>query len=117
VYRRQNDGWYRRQAGGGWSYFAPTQGKIERDRLASARGAQPGGAGGVYRPTPGGGAAAARMQGRDGRVPDTGFEARAHEVAALEREYYARSLGQMRAQNWRPKGNFNRPVRGGGRRR
>jgi len=115
IYRRRDDGWYRRQAGGGWSFFAPTQGQIQRDRLASARGGQPGGA--VYRPTPGPGAASARLQARGGRVPDTGFEARAHEVAALERQYYARSLGQMRAQNWQPSRNFARPARPVGRRR
>jgi hypothetical protein len=117
VYRRKADGWYRRQAGGGWSFYAPAQGPLERDRLASARGGQPGGAGAVYRPTPGEGRAAAGMAARGGRVPDSGFQARAQEVAALERQYYARSLAQMRAQNWRPSGNFARPVRPGGRRR
>jgi hypothetical protein len=117
IYRRQADAWYRRQPGGGWSYFAPTQGKIERDRMASARGGQAAGAGGVYRPTAGGAAAAARMQARGSRVPDTGFEARQQEVAALERQYYARSLGQMRAQNSRPSRNFARPARPAGRRR
>lgn len=117
VYRRQADGWYRRQAGGGWSFFAPTQGKIERDQLASARGGQPGGAGGVYRPAAGGGAGAGRVQAGRSRVPDTGFQARVQEVAALERQYYARSLGQMRAQNWRPPRNVARPARPAGRRR
>jgi hypothetical protein len=114
VYRRQADAWYRRQPGGGWSYFAPTQGKIERDRASAAGGAQ---AGGVYRPAAGGGAGGARAQAARNRVPDAGFQARAQEVAALERQYYARSLGQMRAQNSRPSRNVARPARSGGRRR
>jgi hypothetical protein len=50
-------------------------------------------------------------------VPNTGFEARNHEVAALEREYYARSLAQYRQQNWQSSRSYNRPVRSGGRRR
>jgi hypothetical protein len=108
VYRRKDDGWYRRQAGGGWSYFAPTQGTIDRGQVASARGAQAAGAGGAIRP------AAAGVQGRGSRVPDSGRQVRAQEVANLERQYYARSLGQMRSQNARPARNFNRPV---GRRR
>ena len=74
-------------------------------------GAQPG-AGNVYRPSAGAGS-----QGGVGRVPNTGFEARNHEVAALEREYYARSLAQYRQQNWQSSRSYNRPVRSGGRRR
>ena len=136
VYRRKDDGWYRRQPGGGWNYFAPTQGQI-----AAARGAPPSGAGSVYRPTASSvykptassvykptassvhkpGADSVYKPGADSvyrpGVPDTGYEARAHEVAALERQYYARSLGQMRAQNWRPPRNVARPVRPVGRRR
>lgn len=107
VYRRKNDGWYRRQADGRWDFHAPVPGTMERDRAASVRGAPPAGAGGVR--TPG--------AGRD-RVPDSGFEARAQEVAALERQYYARSLAQMRARQWRAPAKVARPVRtgGGGRR-
>jgi hypothetical protein len=117
IYRRRDDGWYRRQAGGGWSFVAPAQGQIERNQLASARGGQPSGADSVYRPTAGRDATGERRQTRGGRVPDSGFEARADEIAALEREYYARSLAQMRAQNWGSSRNFARPVRSGGRRR
>jgi hypothetical protein len=117
IYRRKDDGWYRRQAGGSWNFFAPTHGSIQRDQLASSRGAQSPGAGAVYRPTAGRDSGSVRTQARDNRVPDTGFEARAQEVANLERQYYARSLGQTRAQNWRPSGNFARPARGAGRRR
>ena len=106
VYRRKDDGWYRRQPGGNWSYFAPTQGTI-------GRGAQSAGAGGAVRPVAARSPASAGVQGRGSRVPDSGHQARAQEVANLERQYYARSLGQMRAQNARPARNFGRP---GGRR-
>jgi len=111
VYRRKSDGWYRRQAGGNWSFVAPTQGTVQRGQGAPARGAQPAVADGGYRVT--GANSAAARQARGERAPNMGGEARAHEVAALEREYYARSLAQMRTQNVRP----SRPVRGGGRRR
>src|SRR5262249_31176307 len=108
IYRRKDDGWYRRESGGGWKFFATTQGQMQGDRLAAARGAQPSGAGAVARP---GGADVGRRDTRSGaRVPNVGSEARAQQVAALEREYYARSLAQMRAQNFRP-------ARIGGRRR
>ena len=113
VYQRRNDGWYRREATGGWNYFAPTKGSMERERTASGGGAQQLGGGNVQRPTPARGGGAGNLPGRGDRMPDTGHQARAHEVANLEREYYARSLGQMRAQNTRAA----RPARGGGRRR
>lgn len=110
VYLRRNDGWYRREAGGRWSFFAPTHGSIERSQMPSARETTQLGAGNVYRLTPGTG-----FQGRADRVPDAGIEARQQEVAALERQYYASALAQLRAQNW---GGYRaRPVRGGGRRR
>jgi len=112
VYQRKNDGWYRRQANGQWNFYAPAQGTIERNQVTSARGAAQSGAGNVYRPTAGSG-----VQARPDRVPDAGFEARAQEVAALEREYYARSLAQFQAENWRATNTRARPARGGGRRR
>jgi hypothetical protein len=43
------------------------------------------------RPTPGSG-----MQAYPARVPEAGFEAHAQEVAALERQYYACVLAEMR---------------------
>jgi hypothetical protein len=114
VYLRKPDGWYRRQASGGWNLVAPAQGTIQRGQVASARSGQAGSAAG-YRIAPGaGGAGAART--RD-RVPDTGNRLPANEVAALERQYYARSLAQIRAQNARANYAPNRAVRGGGRRR
>jgi hypothetical protein len=64
------------------------------------------------RPTPGSG-----LQARPERVPEAGFEAHAQEVAALERQYYARVLAEMRAENWRAANYRARPMRGGGRRR
>jgi hypothetical protein len=117
VYQRRNDGWYRREVGGNWSFAAPTQGKIERGQVAGARGAQPPGGGAGYRIAPGANAATGRMQGRGDRVPDVGTQARAQEIAALEREYYARSLAQMRTQNTRSARGGGRAMRGGGRRR
>src|SRR5213075_1844966 len=108
-----NDGWYRRQAGGNWNFYAPTQGQVQRGQIGLATGAQPAGAGGGYRIATGPNAPA-RTQGRGDRVPNAGAEVRAQEVAALERQHYARALGQMRAQNYRPAGNFSRSV---GRRR
>jgi hypothetical protein len=136
VYWRKDDGWYRRQAGGGWNYAAPAQGKI-----AGGGGAQPSGAGSLYRPTASSvykptsasvykpNASAVHRPTADSlykpgadslyrpTVPDTGLQPNAQEIAALERQYYARSLGQMRAQNWRPPRNGARPARPAGRRR
>jgi hypothetical protein len=116
VYQRRNDGWYRRQAGGNWNFYAPTQGRVERDQVASTRAGQPAGGGG-YRIAANSGASATRAQARADRVPNAGSEARAQEVAALERQYYARALGQMRSQNVRPARPAGRPARAGGRRR
>jgi hypothetical protein len=107
VYLRKSDGWYRRGAGGQWAFAAPVKGTVERNQVASAPGTRRPTANDGYRISPGAGGS-----GRGGRVPDAGFEARAFDVAALEREYYARSLAQYRAQNWRASRNFNRPQRG-----
>jgi hypothetical protein len=109
VYLRRDDGWYRRE-GGKWNLYAPTQGRIEGRDVASTRGGPLAGGGHRLAASPG---AAARSQARPDRVPDVGFEARMNEVAALERQYYARALGQMRSENMRSA----RPARGGGRRR
>jgi hypothetical protein len=118
VYQRRNDGWYRRQAAGKWDFYAPTQGQVERGQIGSAAGARAAGAGGANRIASAPNASAARGQGRGNRVPNAGGEVRAQEVAALERQHYARALGQARAQNSRAGGNFSRPARsGGGRRR
>ena len=117
VYQRKPDGWYRRQAAGKWDFVAPTQGTIQRGQANAARPGQPI-AGGAPRVTgvPGGGnARGAQRLGE--RIPDSGREAMASEIQALEREYYARSLAQIRSQGNRSSGNYNRPVRSGGRRR
>ena len=109
VYLRRNDGWYR-QDGKNWNFYAPTRGTVERNQIAGTRGTAAGG--NVMRPAAGAGGAA-----RSGRGPDAGFEPRVQDVEALEREYYARSLAQYRADNWRSSNNRARPARGGGRRR
>ena len=57
------------------------------------------------------------MQAHPARVPEAGFEAHAQEVAALERQYYARVLAEMWAENWRAANYRVRPVQGGSRRR
>jgi hypothetical protein len=110
VYQRRNDGWYRRQAAGNWSFYAPTQGQVQRGQAGGATGTQRSAAGGANRIASVPIAPTARAQGFRERAPDVGGEARAQEVAALERQYYARALGQTRTQNMRP-------ARGGGRRR
>jgi hypothetical protein len=117
VYQRKNDGWYRRQANGNWEFFAPTRGSVERGQVSAARGAQPADGGGPYRIAGGANTPAASSPARGDRVPNIGSEARTQEVAALERQYYARALGQMRTQNARPTYRANRPARGGFRRR
>lgn len=57
------------------------------------------------------------MQAHPARVPEAGFEAHAQEVAALERQYYACVLAEMREENWRAANYRARLVRGGGQRR
>jgi hypothetical protein len=114
VYQRKNDGWYQRQAGGQWKFAAPIQGNLERSSLPATRGAAQPSGGNVYRPVAARDATSRRASGLGYRAPDAGVEVRAQEIAALEREYYARSLAQLRAQNWR--GYANRPMRAGRRR-
>src|SRR5262249_51085279 len=96
IYRRKNDGWYRRSPSGNWSFFAPLQGKVEGDRVVAARDERSAGSANRGAAEPGKGAA--RRQAAGDRVPDIGSEARAQEVADLERQYYARSIAQARAQ-------------------
>jgi hypothetical protein len=117
IYRRQNDGWYRRQAGGNWQLYAPAQGTIQRAQASPARGAQTSTPYVTYRPLPGAGPAGTRSQALANRVPDSGVEARAQDVAALERQYYARSLAEARTQNWRGSANISRGGGRAGRRR
>ncbi len=112
VYLRKPDGWYRKQAGGDWRFFAPTQGKVERSP-ANAAGGGVTGAARANQPTPRPNASAVGALARN-RVPDTGNRSQAQQVADLERQYYARSISQMRRQNVRPAYNVSRPARGGG---
>jgi len=117
VYLRKPDGWYRRQGGGNWSYFAPTQGKVDPQPGGAPRGGGIGGSAG-NRISPNVNASAAKAINRN-RVPDAGDRMEARQVAELERQHYARTLSQMRSANVRPNYNASRPVRsgGGGRRR
>jgi hypothetical protein len=117
IYQRRSDGWYRRQSGGNWGFYAPIQGTIERNPAGAARGGQSAGAGDGYRIAAARNAGAGGNQLRGDRVPNAGGEAQAQEVDALERQYYARALGQMRTQNVRSYNNASRPARSGGRRR
>jgi hypothetical protein len=100
VYRRTQEGWYRRDPGNKWNFVAPTQGAIQGDRLVAARGGDSAGARSGSRNAAGREGTGARAQALGNRVPNSGSEPRAQEVAALEREYYARSLAQSRARNW-----------------
>ena len=117
VYLRKNDGWYRRQSGGNWSYAAPLPGAADRKRAAPA-------AQSAQRPVNPYAAQNARAQAVANR-PDSRANNQV-DVPALEREYAARQLAQQRQQYNRPAANnvrrpapVNRPVRsgGGGRRR
>jgi hypothetical protein len=118
VYLRKSDGWYRRGIGGSWAFYAPAQGRIKAQSAATVRRDAPSASGGVaYRPVAGA-ADIQRNQAWANRAPDAGVEARRQEVAELERQYYARSIAQYRANNSRPHGSYNRGGRaGGGRRR
>lgn len=116
VYLRKPDGWYRQQAGGNWSFFAAANGTIERNPAGPARGGQLPAAGGANRLVPNPSAPAVTVPVRD-RVPDAGNRLPTQQVADLERQYYARTLSQMRSQNVRPAHNVSRPARGGGGRR
>ena len=119
IYQRKNDGWYRRGAGGNWDFYAPAQGAAQRNQGTAAQGAPAAraGAGTAARPN----APAAGTQARANQMPNAGAQARSQDAAALDRDYYARNLGQNRAQNVRPAAPpapvRNVPVRGGGGRR
>ena len=121
IYQRRSDGWYRSQGNGKWNFYAPAQGTLDRSQVQAARGGQVSGASDVYRINAAGNAAPGVQPGGN-RAPNVGAQARQPDVAALDRQYYARNLGQARAQNSRP--NYNaprpaprpapaRPVRGG----
>lgn len=98
VYLRKNDGWYRRQANG-WNFVAAPQSVIQR-----------AGASANNRAIPMSTAPNTRVQAVANRTPNAGANARQVDVAALERERYARSMSQNRQQNVRPAVNNNRPA-------
>jgi hypothetical protein len=115
VYLRKKDGWYRRQPGGDWGFYAALPG-------SDSRGQRPAGVGpgAANRSGAGRNVAQPGIQGRAGRVPDSGYVARAQDIAALERQYYARALSQARAQQHYKAVKASRPAKikvGGGRRR
>jgi hypothetical protein len=127
IYQRRSDGWYRSQGGGKWSYYAPARGTLDRGQVQGASGGQGPGAADVYRlNTARNGPAGTRSFGN--QAPNVGAQNRGQDVAALDRQYYARNLGQARAQNNRPNYRAPQPAprpapargfrggRGGGRR-
>jgi hypothetical protein len=124
IYQRRGDGWYRSQGAGKWDYYAPAQGTAERGQVQAARG-QTAGAADVYRVNAARDAGAG-VQAGGNRGPNVNPQARTQDVAALDRQYHARNLGQARAQNSRSNYNAPRPApqraapargfRGGGRR-
>jgi hypothetical protein len=114
VYMRRNDGWYRRGASGNWQWSAPTPGTVQPAGLPSGSSYKggtpykpPGGAlykpnpQSVYKPNSQSLYKPGSAQQSAARVPNTGFQAEAQDVAALERAYYARSVAGMRAQSSR----------------
>jgi hypothetical protein len=106
IYQRRADGWYRSQGAGKWSYYAPAQGTLKRGPVAGTLGGQPAGPADVYRMNASGNVPV-RTQVGGNPEPNLGVEARAQDVAALDRQYYARNLGQARAQNSLP--NYSAP--------
>jgi hypothetical protein len=120
IYQRRSDGWYRSQGGGKWNYYSPARGTLDRGQVGQARGGQIANAGDVYRINAARNAAAAN-QVRANQAANAAALARAQNTAALDRQYYARSIGQARAQNVRQNNNSPAPARavrgGGGRRR
>jgi hypothetical protein len=115
VYLRKNDGWYRREAGGNWNRFAAIQSQVQKGVTEAPLAAQAPGARAELRQS-----SSRNADATPRNIPNVGGEARSEQVAALEREYYARSLADARAQYWRSggAGNFSgRARRGGGRRR
>jgi hypothetical protein len=113
IYRRQSDGWYRRQPGGKWSFAAPVQGQAQRGQVAAASAGQPAAGGAGFRAGAGGNLASARGN----RVPDSGNRMAVSQVADLERAHYARTLSQARTQNFRSANVSRTAFRGGGGRR
>jgi hypothetical protein len=112
IYRRAQDGWYRREAGGKWNFAAPLQSAVQDGRVEAAKSSRPADAVPVNRPESGRNVGSNRGQALGNRVPDSGIEPRAQQIADLEREYYARSLAQARMQ----RGGGARIGRAGGRR-
>jgi hypothetical protein len=105
IYQRRTDGWYRQAAAGKWDYFAPAQGaRLNRGQIAVGNAVAGGGQNRTAAQNYAG--QARSYQGYNGN-----WQGRQQVAADLDRQYYARQVGQVRAQNMRA----NRgAVRGGG---
>jgi hypothetical protein len=115
IYQRRTDGWYRQAAAGKWDFFAPAQGRLDRGQIALGNAVAGGGQNRIAAQN----AVAARAQSRGYQGGNMNAQARQQVAANLDRQYYARQVGQMRAQNMRPANRpqaaRGRPVRAGGR--
>ena len=98
IYQRRDNGWYRRQAGG-WAYAAPLKGAVQNVNVP-AKGPNAGNrTANTITPVAGRGAAnRANDRPQRNEAPDLGNRMSPEAVNALEREYYARALSQMRQQ-------------------
>ncbi len=112
IYQRRTDGWYRQGAAGKWAFFAAAQGRLQNGQVG--RGQAAGGVGQNRIATQNYRGQARGYQGNNGN-----WQARQQVAADLDRQYYARQVGQVRAQNMRggnrPQPARARPVRAGGR--
>jgi hypothetical protein len=122
VYQRRSDGWYRSQGGGKWGFYSPASGTLDRSQLGVARGGQGAGSTDVNRINAARNATAAnQLRANQAQARNGNAQARAQNVANLDRQYYSRNIGQARAQNARQNYNNSRPSRpavrsgGGGR--
>jgi hypothetical protein len=109
IYQRRTDGWYRQAAGDKWDFFAPSQGRLDRGQLG--RGQAAGGSG--QNRIAAQNAVAARAQTRGYQGANMNAQARQQVAADLDRQYYARQVGEIRAQNMRS-GARPQAARGGG---
>jgi hypothetical protein len=101
IYQRKSDGWYRREAGGNWNYYAPARGAAQRSQAGAAPARQN---------APAAGSPVAGTQARGTAAPDGSVRVQAQNAASLDRQYYARELGTQRAQNTRPANKAVRPA-------
>jgi len=113
IYQRRENGWYRRQAGNSWSLAASTPGKVEMVNLPAGQ-LRSVSSDGKNRMAA---VHTIRTEGGVNRVPDAGSGRNPEMMAAMEREYYARALSQMRQQGGIQAYSRRTTTRPGGRRR